>query len=173
MRSLTLAALSLATLPLALALSSPAPAQDGPILLSPQAIGHIFCLARIGNDMAPVTGLLTPGLEAVIAEAEARNDAIAAAHPDDKPPLGDGIPWQSWPDYAATCTVGTVIVSDTTSTVTIDYGFPDAPDADFTDTLMLAAVPDPLISASRWRIDNIAYAVGGDLQAALAGAFAD
>ena len=66
-----------------------------PAALTPEHIAQIFCLARIGNDMAPVEGLLTPGLTSAIAAAEAENAVIAAQHPDEKPPLGDGIPWQS------------------------------------------------------------------------------
>jgi hypothetical protein len=172
MRSLTLAALSLITLPLALIMApTSTPARDF-VLLSPQAIAEIFCLSRIGNDMAAVEGLLTDDLSFTIGKAEQESDAIAAAHPDEKPPLGDGVPWQAWPDYAATCTPGIVAINGKTATVTLDYGFPEDAGANFTDTLVLAGVADAIMQVDRWRIDDIAYAGGGSLREALKNYFA-
>lgn len=128
MRSLTLAALSLISLPFALVLAPAAtPAQDDAILLSPEALGQIFCLSRTGNDMAPVEGLLTDNLAYEIAKAEEESDPWAAAHPGEKPPLGDGVPWADSPDYAPNCTVGTVALSGDKALVTINYGFPSTP----------------------------------------------
>ena len=174
MRSLMLGGLSLISLPFALILAPvPAPAQDGPILLAPEAIGQIFCLGMLGNDMAPVRALVSPDLEAAIADAETRSNAWADAHPDEKPPLGDGIPWSIVPDYAAECTVGTVAMTDGQALVTIGYGFPEAPDAATSDSLALVSVPDAMIGASRWRIDNIVYADDYDLRQALNLAFVD
>jgi hypothetical protein len=174
MRSFTLIALSLATLPLALlATPAPATAQDGPILLSPAAIGQIFCLGMVGNDMAPVAGLITADLTAAIADSQARSDAWAAKNPGDKPPLGDGIPWSIVPDYAADCMVGDVVTVDGQALVTVNYGFPEYPDANTSDALTLVAVPDPMIGASRWRIDNVVYADDYDLRRALKLAFTD
>jgi len=174
MRSLTLAGLSLITLPLALVMATiPAPAQDGPILLSPEAIGQIFCLARAGNDMAPVEGLLTDDLSFTIAKAEAENEAWAAAHPGEKPPLGDGVPWGDFPDYTPSCTVGPVAIAAGNALVTITYAFPDAPAADYSHELVLTAVPDEMIGAARWRIDNVVFADDYDLRQALNLAFVD
>ena len=81
------------------------------VTISPEQIGEIFCISRLGNDMAPVDGLLTAELTAAIADAEAKNDAIQQAHPDEKPPLGDGIPWQAFPDYASECKFGAVTLT--------------------------------------------------------------
>lgn len=175
MRSLTLIALSLATLPFAvLATPVPATAQDGPILMSPAVIGQIFCLGMIGNDMAPVKGgLLTADLNAAIDAALARSDAWADKNPGEKPPLGDGIPWSIIPDYAAECTVSDVVVADGQALVTITYGFPEYPEANTSDALALVAVPDAMIGAGRWRIDNVVYASDYDLRQALNLAFAD
>ena len=87
MRSLTLAALSVITLPLALLMAPTAtPAQDGPILLSPEAIGQIFCLARIGNDMSPVAGLVTADLAATITDALRRSGEWATRQSRRKAP---------------------------------------------------------------------------------------
>lgn len=167
--ALVLAAIACATHVVALA--TPALAQ--PITLTPQQIGQIFCLSRLGNDMAPVTGLLTADLTSEIAAALERNDALQKAHPDEKPPLGDGIPWQAYPDYADQCQPGSVTFMMDEARVRIDYAFKDYPDASFTDTLALKLVDDPTMGARIWRIDNIAYATDGDLRAMLASAFLD
>ena len=150
----------------------PAAADDGAAGLKPEQIGQIFCLSRLGSDEAAISGILSPELAAAIGEAWARNDAWAAANPpDDKPPLGDGIPWQAWPDYAAECTVGLATLMKTDAKVEIAYGFPESPDAGFTDTLLLTRVLNDATGIEQWRIDNVAYATGGDLKASLAGAF--
>ena len=163
----------LAALPLALLVALPASAQDGPVALTPDQIGQIFCLGRIGNDMAPVEGLLTEDLRLAIAAAWAANDAWMDANPsDEKPPLGDGIPWQSWPDYAPDCSVASMSYEMDEARVWIEYGFPGAPDAGFTDTLQLRLVPGGF-GWTVWRIDNIRFGTGGDLRSALIGAFSE
>jgi hypothetical protein len=161
---------TLALAGLALAITAlPAAAQMH--TLSPEDVGGIFCISRIGNDMGPVQGLLTAGLTKVIDDAEVENVAWAAANPGDKPPLGDGIPWQAWPDYAPECTVGLVGPAQGEAWVDITYSFPASPEAGFTDQLHLVAVEMPNQSGTVWRIDNVVYAEGGDLRSALTGAF--
>lgn len=152
-------------------LTLPAGAEDGMVTLKAEQIGQIFCLSRLGNDEGAITGLLSPDLTMVIAYAWAKNDAWEAANPGEKPPLGDGIPWQAWPDYAAECTVGLATLMATDAKVEIAYGFPEAPDAGFTDVLLLKRITDAELGTTHWRIDNIAYATGGDLRASIAGAF--
>lgn len=156
---------------LALALTT-LPASAEMITISPQQIGQIFCISRLGNDMAPVTGLLTPALSRAIADADKKNAEWEAANPGEKPPLGDGIPWQASPDYASKCEVGHVEPVMNEAWVEIAYGFPDYPDADFTDKLHLLQVDDPDIGEPVWRIDNIEYSEGSDLKAELLEAFA-
>lgn len=152
-----------------LLLAGPAIAQ--PAALTPEQIGTIFCIARVGNDMAPVAGLLTGSLRDAIAAAEAENAAIAAQHPDEKPPLGDGIPWQSYPDLAPHCAAGAAMLMMDEASVALSYGFPDAPDAGFRDYLQLRLVDDAATGARVWRIDNLAYGTDGDLRTALRLAF--
>jgi hypothetical protein len=150
----------------------PARADDGMVGLKPEQIGQIFCLSRLGSDEGAITGLLSPELTSAIDDAWARNDAWAAANaPDEKPPLGDGIPWQAWPDYAAECVVGLATLMKTDAKVEIAYGFPESPHANFTDTLLLKRVMNDEVGLERWRIDNVGYATGGDLKGALTAAF--
>ena len=149
-----------------------AAAQDM-IKLVPSQVGEIFCIARVGNDMAPVMALLTPQLDAAVAEAETKNAAWETANPGDKPPLGDGIPWQTAPDYAAVCTVGQVTFMMDEADVKIEYGFPKYPAANFADTLRLRRVDDPVMGGKMWRIDDVAYAGDGDLKTTLLSIFMD
>jgi hypothetical protein len=165
MRITLIAALLLAALP--------ALGQDGMVTLRPAQFGEIFCVARIGNDMGPVTGILSAELTDDIARAQAVNDEWAKANPGDKPPLGDGIPWQSWPDYAPSCTVGDVTESGDSAEVELRYAFPDSTGADFADTLLLKKVATDEFGTMAWRIDNVRYADSGDLRQFLAGISAE
>ncbi|MEO6013870.1 MAG: hypothetical protein ABIQ30_09845 [Devosia sp.] len=160
----TAVAISLATLPAA--------ADDTMATLKPEQLGQIFCLSRTGNDEAVVDGILTPELTAAITDAWAKDDSWEKANPGEKPPLGDGIPWGTWTDYAPDCTVGLVTLMKTDAKVEISYGFPDQPDANYTDTLLLKKIDMPDYATGFWRIDNIAYAGGSDLKAQLLDAFA-
>ena len=47
--------------------ATPAPAQDM-VTLTPEQVATIFCMARTGNDMAPVEGLKSEGLRIAIEE---------------------------------------------------------------------------------------------------------
>lgn len=162
--------LAAALLALVVGTPKPAFAQDlGPIIMSPAQIGEIFCISRIGNDMAPVEGLLTPELQEIIGNAWSANGAYEEEYPGEKPPLGDGLPWQAWPDYAPICQVGAVTIEGNKASVALNYAFPDYPEGNFTDTLQLVLV-DAETGFTVWRIDNITYAEG-DFRTALDDAF--
>ena len=151
--------------------AAPARADDMMVTLKPEQIGQIFCLSRTGNDEGPIAGLLSPTLASAIATARERNAAWESANPGEKPPLGDGVPWQSWPDYAPLCAVGLVTLMQSDAKVEITYAFPDQPEADFTDTLLLKRVQMPAHGTGLWRLDNIAFGTGGDLVDTLTGVF--
>ena len=96
--------------------------------------------------------LMTPSLLKVIAEAKARNDVIAKATPDEKPPFGDGIPYQSFPDAAPGCEAGEVVEKPGRTEAEVTYRFPDTPNADWTDRLKLVPEGDKLL------VDDILFA---------------
>ncbi len=98
--------------------------------------------------MAPVEALVTPSLQKAITAAERLNAAFARKHPGDKPPLGDGLPWQGTADYAPQCRADHVVSGTDAARVTISYSFPGQPDADFTDVLRLSRVSDPALGRS-------------------------
>ena len=163
MRSLVFAALAAVSLVALPALA----ADDQMVTVSPEQIGQIFCISRLGNDEAVISGLIGPELQAAIADAEAKDDAWAKEYPGDKPPMGDGIPWTFAPDYAAKCDIGKVTLTDTEARVELHYGFPEYPDANYTDVLVLKRVDQPGFDTGFWRIDNIVYPDGTDLRTAL------
>lgn len=161
MRHLT----TIAILPLVLLTALPAQAQM--VTLEPEQIGQIFCISSLGNDMAPVEALLTPDLSAAIAEAYAVSDAHAAANPGDKPPMGDGVPWRSWQDYADGCTVSAGLTEADHATVEIAYSFATEPAANYSNTLVLKPVVITEGMQPFWRIDDIALGEGYTLRQAL------
>ena len=132
------------------------PAQAEMATITPEQVGQIFCIASLGNDMTPAHAMASEGLQALIAFSFERNTEFELANPGEKPPLGDGLPWRSWPDYADGREVGPVVVADLVARVPIHYSFTGYPDANYTDTLILLPADsevegDPLV----WRIDDI------------------
>jgi hypothetical protein len=113
-----------------------------------EALAGTFCAAMVDGTPDPVT-LVTPDLGDAIAAALARNAEIQAATPDEKPPLGDGVPWASWPDKPDTCDIEVTEAYDGAAMVNVSYGFTDAPDANYTDTLVL------MEGDGGWAIDDV------------------
>jgi hypothetical protein len=148
------------------------PAHAQMAIITPEQIGQIFCIGSLGNDMAPVEPLLTPALSAAIADAEARNEMIQKAAPDEKPPLGDGLPWRSWSDYADICEVQAITATDDEARVPIQYRFTQYPDANYTNTLVLKPVQVAPGAPPYWRIDDIDFGEGRTMAGTLKAAFA-
>lgn len=127
-------------------------AQTGHAAEGAHAIAEKFCAAQVAGDEAAVRALFSPELERVVAEAERRNAAVAAAAPDEKPPLGDGIPYQGFPDRAPECRVGAERTKGGAVEVEIGYDFPAQPNSGWTDRLVIRPAPDGLA------IDDILFA---------------
>jgi hypothetical protein len=118
----------------------------------PRALGEAFCKARLAGDEPATLKLLTPSLAKAIEEAKARNDVIAKATPDEKPPFGDGIPYQAFPDVPEGCGVGAIGDKAGRVEIEVKYLFPKTPNADWTDRLKLSTEGDRLL------IDDIIFA---------------
>ena len=146
-------------------------AADKPIELTPLQIGQIFCIAIVGNDMAPVEALTTASLQKAIAKADALNTVWMKKNPDEKPPLGDGLPWQEHADYASGCTAKNPTDTGKEARVDLTYHYPEAPDADYTNTLVLKPVPNPEMGDNFWRIDDIAFDNGSGMKQDMIDAF--
>jgi hypothetical protein len=149
-----------AALPLALVIAAPAAAAE------PQMPAHVvaemFCMARTVGDMSLVSDYLSSRLYTAVGQALVRNDEIQKQFPDEKPPLGDGVPWASYQDAVSSCIVDYAAASSTPTAIPVTYDFPDAPDAGWTDTLLLVQVD------GEWQLDDIQYEDGSSLTAALA-----
>lgn len=111
-----------------------------------------FC-TFIGTNAAPSDTLFTPSLVTTIKKAQAANDAWAKANPGEKPPLGDGVPYQAYPDHAPTCMPGTNVHVDHKLHMEVQYSFPDQPKGNWTDHLVLIKT-----DAGAWKIDDVLYA---------------
>ena len=149
--------LAIATLLLAVGMTG---AQAQPPSWSPDQVGDAFCIATLANDMSSIeAGLLTPALTEAIAAAETRNAEYASQHPDDKPPLGDGLPWRSYPDAVDGCTVGAVTQSadGSSASVAINYSFNNDPTANYADALQLKQTTG---TDRFYQIDDIEQAEG-------------
>lgn len=133
---------------------------------TPTDFGGLFCRASLADNMGPIAALFTPDLAETVRHAIALNDEIQAAHPDEKPPLGDGLPWRSWTDSASTCLVEGVKEEGNTASVTIRYGFDDTPDADYSDTLILTN-----LGGGDWRLADIELVDGARFRDILETAF--
>jgi hypothetical protein len=132
-------------------------------------LGDLFCLVgmRDGGEFGRQY-LVTRSLGAAIDEAVRKNAEIAAARPGDKPPLGDGVPFQSYPDAPPVCHAGKFAEAGGRQTVEVQYIFTDSPDANWTDRLVLA--PED----GRLRIDDVLFGTdnsGAGLRSALAELF--
>jgi len=117
----------------------------------PQAIGEAFCKARLANDEQATLALLAPSLVEAISEAKARSEVIGKATPNEKPPFGDGIPFQAFPDVAQGCEAGGVHEGAGRFEVEVNYLFADSPNANWTDRLKLVADGERLL------IDDVIY----------------
>jgi hypothetical protein len=166
-----LAAALIATALTTTAFADDSEAKGQMVVLKASQIGQIFCMSRLGNDEAVIAGVLTTGLDTAIKDAEARDAAYAKKYPDEEPPLGDGIPWQSSPDYADTCDVGLVTLSKTDARVEVKYTFKDYPAGNYTDELILKKVPIEGMDVGHWRIDDVVYPDGTDMKQSLLDAF--
>ncbi|MDB5536888.1 MAG: hypothetical protein JWQ65_1763 [Devosia sp.] len=161
---------TLAALLLAISLTT---ARAETLTFTPDQVGDIFCISTLADDMSQIeAGLLTPELVEAITIAETRNAQFESQHPGDKPPLGDGLPWRSYPDTADSCTIGAVTLSDdaTAASVEINYSFKAEPSANYTDTLQL----NQTTGTDRfYQLDDIEQLDAQTFTTALSAAFSD
>ena len=127
----------LGILPLLCLSSSPARSQTDMISITPEQIGQVFCIGRLGNDMSPVSGIMSEDFGSIIEDAFALSNQYLLSHPGEMPPMADGVRWSTLLDYADGCTVGDASVRDLMAYVEINYTFSENPSANYADTLML------------------------------------
>jgi hypothetical protein len=150
----------LGILPLLCLSGSPARSQTDMISITPEQIGQVFCIGRLGNDMSPVTGVMTEDLVDIIDDAFTLSNQYALSHPGEMPPMGEGVRWSTLRDYADGCTVGDASVRDLVAYVEINYTFSKNPNANYSDTLMLLPNYPENGPPYIWRIYDIELAAG-------------
>lgn len=116
-----------------------------------------FCGLRGVEGGAARIHLLSPGLAGEVMKALAENARLQAETPDEKPPLGDGVPYQGYPDAAPVCEPGAVARDGDAVVAEVKYSFPDAPDAGWTDRVVFIAGEGGV-----YVIDDIRYGAEGD-----------
>jgi hypothetical protein len=135
----------------------------------PGTLARQFCNASQHGDTKAFLKLATPSLAAAVKEAEAKNKVIADMHPDEKPPLGDGIPLRSYSDFAPECRGGDVIAENNRVLLVIRHIFTTKKEdsASWADRLVLVHFK------KGWKIDNILYGphYDSDLRQSLSRAF--
>jgi hypothetical protein len=124
-------------------------------------VAKAFCATRISSDSDKVKPLLTGSLLALINDAEERSAIIASGNPDEKPPLGDGVPYQSFPDVPDHCQPTAPLIKGGSIELPVTYEFNAYPDATWTDTLVLAE------DGGKLRINDIRYPGSADGSALL------
>jgi hypothetical protein len=130
-------------------------------------LAGIFCLLGKEDGQFGRLYLVTKSLNAVIADAMKKNDEIAAAKPGQPTPLGNGVPFQSFPKDPPACMPGKFTDTGRTQIIEIAYEFPDTAD-NWTDRLVL------ITEDGRPRVDDILFGIddsGNSLRKTLADLF--
>jgi hypothetical protein len=111
-----------------------------PALASPAAdtVATAFCEAVRASDEAAAEALMTPELQAAIARLRQTDAAFRTAHPDEKPPLGDGLRLTAFPDGLQSCTPEAVAADS----AVLVYAPGIDPAAQWRDRLVLVPAPD-------------------------------
>jgi hypothetical protein len=133
------------------------------------AMVQAFCSLRAVEGGNAIMHLVSPSLGEAIGVALAENAKVQAAMPDEKPPLGDGIPWQSYPDLSDTCEPGTVTAEGDGRIAEVKHGFASNAGAAWTDRLVLQPGEGGVLL-----IDDIRYGAEGEsdtLRGLLVGVF--
>ena len=97
-----------------------------------EAVAKSYCVAMIANDEAKAEMLLSDSLRLAITKARETNRLFEAAHPGDKPPLGDGLPLTAYTDQPSKCTPTNM----RDGSVTLRYELAYGPEADWQDKLI-------------------------------------
>jgi hypothetical protein len=115
------------------------------------ALATTFCAAVRAGDEVGAEALMTPELQTAIAKLRATDAAFRTAHPDEKPPLGDGLRLTAFPDYPESCAPAEV----TSESVVLTYVPVGAADGLWRDQLLLVPVGNTL------KVADILYAPDG------------
>lgn len=116
---------------------------------SPHHLATQFCdYYQARNLDERYADIVTTSLHRRIADVELKNRVFSYRHPGDKPPLGDGLPFQSVLDRGS-CHTGTVSASAGRVVATVSYDLGDG-----------VPIRDQLVTVRekrQWKIDDILF----------------
>ncbi len=117
---------------------------------TPLQIAKQFCDYYIQGNLEQQYGhLVSTSLAKAIKDAERKNEIVSNRIQSGKPPLGDGLPFQSSNDRG-TCIVGAAKKNKARTEVTVSYDLGDG-----------SPIPDHLamiLEKGQWKIDDILFA---------------
>ncbi len=116
-------------------------AADAPRNITPEALGKLFCEARISGEMTAVAAYFAPKLKKLLAET---SSSVA-------------IPWQSRPERPTRCDIRILNGFRDTVGVLVQLSY-QAGEQQWSDTLNLERTP------ASWRLNNVFYEGGGNLR---------
>lgn len=122
---------------------------------TPEAAGAQFCEAVLADNDRKIKRLATDDLRSAWNDAVKKNNEIAKANPDEKPPPGDGVPVSAFPDAMPVCEVAKVMPKADGALVDIRHILPEDPKAGWTDRLVLKQ------EGAAWLIDDVLFPPSG------------
>ncbi|EJL81184.1 hypothetical protein PMI16_04790 [Herbaspirillum sp. CF444] len=135
------------------ALHASAQAPDTPAL----QVAKQFCAWHNKNQLdRRYRSLVTPSLQDKIRKVELLEEKFHKKHPNEKGPLGDGIPFRGLPDWGI-CRVGNIRKTANTATIHVLYKYSRTELS--SDHLLLKK------ELGQWKIDDVLY--GGEMNRSL------
>jgi len=124
------------------------------VMTSPRHVAEKYCrLSTVEQrDDKAMQGILSRDLRGLWKTAMTMNDTWARLNPGEKPPLGDGIQTQAYPDFAPGCELVEPFAGQGEKrTVTVHRSFTDHAAPDWEDEL------DLISEDGSWVIDDIHF----------------
>jgi hypothetical protein len=118
--------------------------------LDAEALGKRFCAAVMAGDEAAAVALMTPELQAKIAQVKVFDAGWRQRNPTEKPPLGDGLRLTAWQDAPQSCTPE--VAAD--GSVLLTYVPAGVPTERWQDRLVLTTGRPPRIADIGYDRDN-------------------
>ena len=123
------------------------------VMNAPDHVAGKFCRLSAEEDgHDQIKKILSRDVRDLWGQAQAASDAWGRENPGEKPPLGDGVPLQAFPDFAPICKVQNISGKGNERIVDVYHGFYNDPKAGWTDRLVLKP------EMGSWVIGDIQFA---------------
>jgi hypothetical protein len=104
---------------------------------TPQELAALWCTAAWQHDDVAATELMAPSLQELVARATEASAAFALRFPDEKPPLGDGLPLSAFPDPTQECRAESLSAEE----IVLLYTPLPSGEGQWRDKLLLESIP--------------------------------